>query len=1272
MRVLRYFVLLLLFSCLFFVNQVLSQTVNRLWVDGRIYFKIKDNATLNVANDKGVINPRDVYFLRNLVDKYGITEMVMPFMTAKSETIQRTFRLHFENIYEVENLIKELKRHPDIEYAEPAPLFFISLTPNDTYYNTNLSGGFLYGSANSSWHLNLINASAAWDVTTGDPNIVVAVLDNAIWIDHPDLQNKVVHAVDLGNGDNDPNPPQATYIWSHGTHSAGLIAAETNNGIGIASIGYNVSLMAIKLGDDASDGQAMAAGYEGIIYAADHGANVINMSWGSPQFFQTMQNIVNYAYNKGCVLVGAAGNNGNGMETQMNPDIPVNYVGYPAALNHVIAVGSCNIDNKKSDFSNYGTWIDVLAPGGYATNGLLGIGAFTVLSTTASPAGTVTQSLSGQGGGAATFGVSGNYDIMQGTSMAAPITSGLCALMLSANPNLTPEELTAILKSTCVNVNAQNPNFIDSIGAGRIDAAAAVTAAAASVSPLVANFMADNVVISTEGVVNFTDLSVGNPTSWSWTFEGGTPSTSNEQNPQNIQYNEPGIYSVTLTVSDGINQDTEIKTTFIIVGQSGSLAESGWIEQNTRFTSPYRGVFQTKIVDPNTVWILTYDGTGGSITRDFARTTDGGINWIPGTIDIPNNYAPGDISAVSGSKAWIAVYDVNGGGRIYKTEDGGQTWIHQESALFNNSASFPNVIHMFNENEGYCQGDPINGEFEIYVTSNGGDTWTLVNGNNIPNPQSGEMGWTGVADAVGNTVWFGTNKGRIYKSTDKGNTWQVYNTGQANVSRLSFADENNGVAICAVYNQQTGQLESWKMIKTNNGGQTWTEIPVASAYLSDVSAVPGTPGMYVGVKIAQVPEQNFSAYSLDYGTTWTMIDDSIQYTNVQMYNANVGWAGGFNWDQNTGGIYKWVGLPSSDEPYFVSSPVLDVISLENYVYNINAIDPNNLPLTITATEKPSWLNIVDNGNGTAILSGVAPTISGISQTYNVILRASNGMYYAEQQFTITVHTNNTAPYFENEETMLNHVQYVPFEYEIIAHDDDNDQITLNAVTLPSWATFIDNGDGTGLINGTPTSTSSLGYQFVIKAADQLFETTYTFRVKVTANGSPYFVSQPVTSATQNVNYVYNIVAEDPENEVLTITATVLPEWLTLVDNGDGTAILSGTPAEAPAEGYAVTLNVSDSHNSTEQSFVIDVTPNLVDDLGYGVVKIYPNPASDVLIVTNSQNCKYEISDVTGRVLKLGFIYEPVQKIDISELSQAQIVIKISNEQKVLILKVMKM
>ncbi len=1063
-----------------------AQNVDYWCVDGRVYFKINDDVTLNVSNDDGSVNPKDVFFLRDLIDEYQISALDMPFLSAESDILQRTFRMDFEKINKVDELVKAMNEMQEIEYAEKAPLFRISMVPNDPYYGEVTGSGLFGGTADANWHLTLIGAEEAWDLETGDSEIVVAVLDNAIDVTHPDLANKIVSQIDLGNGDNDPAPPESTYIWSHGTHGAGLIAAETNNSIGVASIGYDVSLMAVKLGDDASDGQSMAAGFEGIVWAADNGADVINMSWGSPQYFITMQHTVNYAYNKGCVLVGAAGNNGNGLETQMNPDIPVNYIGYPAALDHVIAVGSCDVGDNKSDFSNYGTWIDVLAPGGYYSQGFMGLGGFAVLSTTASEAGDATSMLSGTGGGAATYGVTGQYDCMQGTSMAAPVTSGLCGLILSANPDLTPEELTTLLKNTCVNVDAENTDFVDSIGAGRIDAHAAIQAAIDADAPLVADFEANAVVIAEGGTVNFTDLTTGTPNSWFWTFEGGLPATSTDQNPTAITYDTEGVYEVSLTASDGTNTDTETKTTFIIVGNSSGGAESAWIEQNTLFTNQFRGVFQTAIADENTAWVLTYDGTGGSITSDFARTADGGETWIPDTIEAPTELAPGCITATDDMNAWVALYNTSGGGAIYHTDDGGQTWVDQPTATFENASSFPNVVHMFNTNEGFCQGDPINGEFEIYTTSDGGDNWNLIDGANIPDPVTDEMGWTGVYDAVGDVAWFGTNNGRIFKTTDKGATWTVLDSGEDNVSHISMNDESNGVLIAQVTDQATGTVESWAMRVTTDGGATWNALNIPEEEQpSDVSAVPGEPGMFVSVKISQTVPENFSAYSLDYGTTWIQMDDSIQYTNVEMFDINTGWAGGFNLSETTGGIYKWAGIDMGDEPYFTSSPITEVYMGETYTYNVEATDPNTLPINIVDTDIPTWLTLTDNGDGSALLTGTAPDIITEEEDYSISLTVTNGTDEGTQNFTITVLTTNQAPEITSE-AITNATVGEVYTYNVMAEDPEDDDLTFTLVDSPTWMSMTDNGDGTCVLTGTPDTPSTFGLPVKIKVSDGMY------------------------------------------------------------------------------------------------------------------------------------------------------------------------------------------
>ena len=876
-----------------------AQTINANWKDGVIYFKLTDNITVNNLNDavQGA-RRQQLPFLEAIESKFRVQSISQPFFSPQSEVLQRTFRLDFSDSEDVFAILEELKKNADVEYAEPMPLFRTFSTPDDTYYNRNLTNGTY--TVNSSWHLNLIKAEQAWTITTGNPDIIVAVIDNAIWTDHLDLTNKVVIKKDVADNDDNTNPPAMSYAWSHGTHVAGLIAAETNNGMGVASIGYNVSLMAVKATKDRSTTPTtLDAPLEGIVWAADNGAHVINMSFGTPDTLQirTLQNVANYAYNKGCVLVAAAGND---RKDEKN---------YPAALNHVIAVGSCNSDNSKASTSNFGDWIDVLSPGGNS-----GVSTFDVLSTYYGNS------------NASSFGVEQNYGIMNGTSMASPIVAGLCGLMLSANPHLTPEKLAQILKNTCENVDNANAGYIGKIGAGRINAHDAVFEAREAIRPLVAHFRANAINITEGSFVYFTDRSFGTPITWEWEFQGGTPETSTEQNPI-VRYNIAGVYQVKLTVTDADeNTDTEIKTAYIIVRPSNSK----WIEQNTSF-SAIRGVADISIVNENTAWIITLEQRENQLyerTRDIAVTTNGGETWIPHYMDI-GGYVPASISAVSATKAWIAAYhEIDDGGAIFYTSDGGQTWIRQANTTFSNDNSFANVIHMFNENEGFCQGDPINGRFEIYTTQDGGTTWNLKT--NTPAALANEYGWEGRVTAHGNNAWFGTNRGRVFRTTDKGKTWKAYQTPAVDVTSISFADADNGIVLCDCAN-------NWKLLTTNDGGENWQAISTQAGAFSEVAAVPGTPGMYIGIRNDN--QTLYSYYRINSGNSWLRIDQGVFYTTVKMYDKNTGWAGGFNTiGENGGGIYKWDENTVGFTPIFITEEKVKIYPnpASTIIYMVNA------------------------------------------------------------------------------------------------------------------------------------------------------------------------------------------------------------------------------------------------------------------------------------------------------------------------------------------------
>ncbi len=846
-----------------------AQTVDPNAVDGQIYFQLKVAASSQHQGINGVVNVNKLAFINGLKDAYAVTRVTRPFYKANDTELQRTYLLYFKDIHAVDSLISNLRKNKNVVYAEKSPLFRIFYTPNDPVYNSNS----IYH-----WYLNVIQAGKAWDIQKGNPNIKIAILDNAIDVNHPDLSSKIVAKIDLANNDSDPTPPKQTVEWSHGTHVSGLAGAATDNGVGIASIGFKVSLMAVKISDDSTNGKTMSYGYQGIIWAADHGANVINMSWGGPGFYQTGQNVVNYAYNKGCVLVAAAGNDGN-----TSPS-------YPADYHHVIAVASTNYNDAKSSFSQYGKAIDVCSPGG---SNVRGYGIYSTVDFVAT-----------------------KYGYMQGTSMASPIVAGLSGLMLSEDSTLTPEKLEAIMKATCDNIDSINSGYAGQLGAGRINAYKAIEAVKDSMAnhTIIANFKAGTVSVPEGGTVSFTDLSLGNPTSWKWVFEGGTPHQSTLQNPSDIQYAAPGSYKVSLTVSDGTKTNTETKTNFILVYP---LISGAWLPQATGFSAQSRGINYISIVSPQVVWANAYDGSGnGANVQEFTRTVNGGKTWKPGKYTgVPVNYVVSCIAATDSSKAWIAMYAKSGAaghGGIYATVNGGITWSHQSTALFNNAKSFPDVVYFWDDQNGVCMGDPVNNYFEIYTTTNGGVNWTPVPEANIPRSLSGEYGYTNLYAAYGNIIWFGTNKGRVYKSVDKGVHWKVASIGLADLSTLGFHNDSIGIATYTSYDQAGTTITGYHIEKSVDGGATWTTVtPTGKYYKSNMAVIPEAPGLLVSTGISQDLAQCGSAYSLDEGNTWTMLDDSIQYTTVKFYNSAVGWAGGFNENSSSRGIWKWLGIPTT-------------------------------------------------------------------------------------------------------------------------------------------------------------------------------------------------------------------------------------------------------------------------------------------------------------------------------------------------------------------------
>jgi len=416
-------------------------------------------------------------------------------------------------------------------------------------------------------------------------------------------------------------------------------------------------------------------------------------------------------------------------------------------------------------------------------------------------------------------------------------------------------------------------------------------------------FSASTTTPAVGGSVNFTDCSTNSPTSYSWSFAGGTPATSTLANPTNITYATAGLYQVSLTVSNATGSDTRTIVQYINVGG----VPSAWIKQNSGFTTASRGISSISIVNPYVAWAGATDGSGSAANvQEFTRTVNGGASWMPGTIAFTGSTTCGvaNLHAFNDTVCFAAMFPgtAANGGYIAKTTNGGTTWSIANSPSF--TSSWLDIVHFFDVNNGVCMGDPSGTDFVIYTTSNGGTSWTQVAAASLPNCLTNEAGITNMFDAFGDNIWFGTTMGRVYRSTNKGLTWTVAATGLGTSAAAMPVFKDALTGIVTGTNNSTGAYIGMK--KTIDGGATWTAITPTGYYLKNpnIDFVPGTAAMWIDG--ASGPGTG-SSYSLNDCTSFLDIDSSstIQYTQVKFYDSNTGWAGSFNVSAVDGGIYKW-------------------------------------------------------------------------------------------------------------------------------------------------------------------------------------------------------------------------------------------------------------------------------------------------------------------------------------------------------------------------------
>ncbi|MCX6272062.1 MAG: immunoglobulin domain-containing protein [Bacteroidetes bacterium] len=396
-----------------------------------------------------------------------------------------------------------------------------------------------------------------------------------------------------------------------------------------------------------------------------------------------------------------------------------------------------------------------------------------------------------------------------------------------------------------------------------------------------------------------------------------------------------------------------------------------WLVQNNGFTNSDYIIYHLSIIDSNTVWAATMDNIEPDLSillPSLLRTTDGGVSWIPVTAPYPGCWNE-MVFGLDANTAWMPLSDgINGGGKILKTNNGGLTWTHQSTAQFSAPYGWPHIVHFWNASDGVCIGDPNGGYHEIYTTNNGGSTWTRVPSSQIPFPLPND-GVTSNYSVSGNTIWFSTYSGRLFKSVNKGVSWTVYNTPSSNNFQVHFRDTNNGIISCVDYNSPTGA----RLYETINGGSTWNEvITTGDFYPYFFSWIPGTVNTCVSAG-NPFNDSTGMSFSLDGGHTWEKWDcmDGFLYISVRFLNNHTGWIGSLSSasiPQATGGIYKFHGLLGNNVP-----PPLIV----NQPQTVTQCEGGNVSFTVDVSG-PGPFTYQWKKNGMNVTNGVGANTSTLT------------------------------------------------------------------------------------------------------------------------------------------------------------------------------------------------------------------------------------------------------------------------------------------------------
>ena len=602
-KILAYIFFISLFNL--YITEVKGQVDN--FCPNAIYVKVIDGINKTLPNySSGSLLPDSN--LVNIISFFNINKIYKPFQVPSNAKLDRVYRIEFNNYSFRDSLIKVFKLMSFIEYAEKIPINRTSNCSSVNDYPTITANNY---------HLEKIKACDAWGIQTGSSSVKIAIVDDGFNISHPDLISKVALHYDVSNNQsnvsglamsqNDCDHYQTSYF--HGSMLAGLAGASTNNSIGISSIGYNTSLILIKAASDFLPATTICTGsgispgilygYEGIIYAVNQNADIINCSWGSSEFSITNKLVIDWATSQNVLIVAAAGND---YSTNLH---------FPASYDNVLSVGATDNQDNVTTFSNFGSSVDVFAPG-------------QAIYTTTSKYD-------------ASYNFVDGYDYASGTSFSSPIVAGLCALIKAQNPTYTPSQIKNCVIANCDNIDSQNPTLVGNLGYGRINAFKSLSCLSSNLS-IVSSL--NNICPNTSFSCNLS-ISGITPQSIQWNIPNGTcVSNCNTSNPT-FKFNSPGIYKIAVTVTD-INGYTYSQL-------SNDIKVVGISDYNYTYTNSINKLALASYDICNGMTYRDELQVYGDLPIDLTYSFDGNVstisnvysNMVPLYIEIPNHLFSG-------------------------------------------------------------------------------------------------------------------------------------------------------------------------------------------------------------------------------------------------------------------------------------------------------------------------------------------------------------------------------------------------------------------------------------------------------------------------------------------------------------------------------------------------------------------------------------------------------------------------------------------------------